>query len=1658
MKKQISFLTISILAITFFSPYLLMGGITVDPDSFEIITKEGSVETATLTIGNDSPNNLNYLIRTRGVHNSESILEQMDGAEFIESSMPLNYDFTVAENVPYKAGELLVRFGNKRTHRRIGSLQKMQTLTALGGASIKRDFQLVPGLSVVKLPAGMTVESALIQFNQSEDILYAQPNYEVQALSTFPDDARFNELWGMHNTGQSGGTTDADIDAPEAWDITTGTAEIIVAVIDTGVDYTHPDLSANMWVNQAELNGTAGIDDDGNGFIDDIYGYDFVNNDGDPRDDHYHGTHCAGTIGGVGNNGQGVAGVCWNVKIMAIKFLNSGGNGYTDDAIESVQYSILMGANLSSNSWGGGGYSQGLKDAIDAAGAAGMLFVAAAGNNGGDNDTYPHYPSSYTSESLISVMATDRYDNKSSFSNYGRISVDIGAPGSDIFSCQPGNRYQYLSGTSMATPHVAGACALLWSIDPSLTNIELKNLLLQTADKTLTGKCVSEGRLNLYSAILETKSPWITVEPDEGNIQPGGLEELLLVFDATNLTPGTYQAEILVLSNDPLSPAIVPVSMTVNPDDLHVSPAEGFESTGTEGGPFTLVNKIYTLTNIGAGTIGWEVTEIADWLKAEPVSGVLGPMETIDVNVSIENAELLEPNVYDAVLTFKNLDSDAVKQRSAALTVKPPDYFTELFSATNDLKNKIFTFTPDGTKAYYEACREKITEFPTDPTGGMFIPLGDDDFVEVVLNDNKEVLFYGVSYDRFYISSNGYITFDSGDTDFSGTLESHFELPRVSGLFTDLSPSNSQNVSYKQFEDKIAITFKDIPVFGDKTKLSNFQIEIFFADGTICISYLNINAGNFVAGLSRGRGLPQAFYLGSDLSEYPICWPYGDLSRNYSVNFEDFAMFASHWLEEECDIPYWCGKSDLDFSGSTDFSDLGFFTDNWLINKNWWLEPISHWKFDEGSGAIAYDSGEGSHDGAIYGAQWAEGQTGGALDFDAAGDYVNYGDIDEFEFGNNDFSVSFWFKTEGVHDAGGDLTGSGIIVGKYSFNYGRQWLFQQTPDGKMGFATYYTHNDGEGISSTNSYTGQWVHCIGVRQGAKKYLYFNGIVDVNGPCQGVLTGRSSKVLVGAIHSTDTHYYQFFNGKIDDVRIYNRALSSAEVQQIYDETRTRKATVPVPTDGAINVSLAQDLGWLAGYGAVSHDVYFGTVTPPPFIINQTGSTFDTGIMETEITYYWRIDEIGSSGTITGDVWNFTTCPPLAQPANNPIPDDESENISLNQDISWNAGSGAESHDVYFGTVNPPPFKGNQTQTTYDTGTMLPGTIYYWRIDEKNISGTTTGTIWSFTTICQSPGFAINLQPTSGAINLDPNNTVLSWTAGVFATSHDVYFGTSFSGVNNANPSSPEFRGNYTSASFDPCDLYVNLTYFWRIDEKNNCDTIKGSVWNFKTWENIIIPPSKSWWKFDEVSGSIAYDSGSGGHNGIVYGAQWAEGQTGGALDFDAINDYVDFGDIDEFEFGNNDFAIAFWLKTEGTHDIGGDQSGYGMIFSKYNFTIGRQWTFQQIPDGRVAFATYYTHTSGEGITSTNSYVGQWVHCVGVRQGSNKYLYFNGVVDVNGPCQGVLTGRTTKVVAGAIYNYEQSKYYQLFNGKIDDIRIYDRALSSTEVLNLYNAALDN
>ncbi len=384
------------------------------------------------------------------------------------------------------------------------SAAEAQSALKSAGFDVVRSYGIVKALHV-KVSLGGNAETAVALAQGDTRIAYIEPNYQRQLLETLPNDTRFSELWGMKNTGASGGVAGADIDAGLAWDTSTGSRNIVVAVIDSGIDYNHEDLKANMWTNPGEVPGN-NVDDDGNGYVDDVYGYDFGAGDADPMDDLIgHGTHCAGTIGAVGNNALGVAGVNWTVQLMACKIADAAGGLSDAAAIEAIDYAWKMGARVSNNSWGGAGYSQTLYDAIKRARDNNHLFIAAAGNSASDNDQLPHYPSSYDLDNIIAVAATDRRDDMANFSCYGATSVDLGAPGVEILSTLPtagsqmGQLYGLAQGTSMATPHVTGAAALVLSADDQLSFMSVKTAILGNVDPipSLAGKCLTGGRLNI---------------------------------------------------------------------------------------------------------------------------------------------------------------------------------------------------------------------------------------------------------------------------------------------------------------------------------------------------------------------------------------------------------------------------------------------------------------------------------------------------------------------------------------------------------------------------------------------------------------------------------------------------------------------------------------------------------------------------------------------------------------------------------------------------------------------------------------------------------------------------------------------------------------------------------------------------------------------------------------------------------------------------------------------------------------------------------------------------------------------------------------------------------------------------------------------------------
>ncbi len=556
--------------------------------------------------------------------------------------------------VGYASGEVLVRFKGGPAPLTASSPEHFRTLQ---GAEVERYAAALPeearlvlqqiqgrvarahphlGLVKVKLPEDASVGQAIEALYRSGAVEYAEPNYHVYPQAVImPNDTRFGEQWGFNNTGQviggQLGTPNADIDGPEAWNVATSGAQTVVALLDTGVDFNHEDLGANMWTNTThtpkEIAGN-GIDDDGNGWVDDYYGINAWDNNGNPLDtDNYsHGTNCAGVIGAVGNNGKGVCGVNWTAQIMALKFMNGGlpPYGLIEDAITCINYALAMKVRdgyprmVMNASWGNYVYSQFLYEAIDAARLAGVLFVAAAGDDNRNGEMYPFYPASYNLDNIISVGASDNRDEKwggastTPGSNYGLAKVDLFAPGRGILTTKRSNAYEYKDGTSLACAQVSGAVALIWShyAASALTYQQVKGMILNGVDDGQGARfglyCRTEGRLNLRKSLdpaLITTPAVLAVTPAWGNTG----ETVTLTGTNFGAAQGTLEfqgmafppANITSWADDEIV-ATIPATLPIGYGKLKVTEATGTAtSRGAAFGKMTMERRAGTARRPG---------------------------------------------------------------------------------------------------------------------------------------------------------------------------------------------------------------------------------------------------------------------------------------------------------------------------------------------------------------------------------------------------------------------------------------------------------------------------------------------------------------------------------------------------------------------------------------------------------------------------------------------------------------------------------------------------------------------------------------------------------------------------------------------------------------------------------------------------------------------------------------------------------------------------------------------------------------------------------------------------------------------------------------------------------------------------------------------------
>jgi len=756
-------------------------------------------------------------------------------------------------------GEVIVGFrANARAEERANERANL-------GAARLHTFK--SGAEHWRLGPGVGVGQAIEHLKKNPHVRYAEPNYIV-SVDLIPNDPRFPEMYGLLNTGQTGGTVDADIDADQAWAVSRGSRSVLVGVIDTGVDYNHPDLAANIWTNPGEIPGN-GIDDDGNGYVDDVHGYDFANNDGDPFDDNGHGTHTSGTIGGVGNNGIGVTGVNWQVSIIAAKFLSGAGSGTTADAVRAVEYTTMMGVDLTSNSWGGGGFSQALYDAIAAAGAANIAFVAAAGNDGTDNDVSPHYPSNYDLANVISVAATDNNDAKASFSNYGLTTVDLGAPGVDILSTLPGNSYGLASGTSMATPHVSGVCALIKSVAPGIDVAQLKNILFNSVDHvaSMAGRTVTGGRLNAFFAIAE---------PDD--VPPGmianlaasgpGSNHMVLSWTATGDDggSGTANSYDLRYSTAPIVEANFAAAMRAGntPAPAVAGTPETMEVRGLDAGTmyYFAIKAIDEWGNAGL------ISNLASAMTLPPPVANLAPTsfsETLLTGQVVDRTATLT-NVGPGTLDFEIpapflgepmaapaepllLGKDEPDPRTGPPIIEGlggPDGFGYRFIDSDEPGGPSFAWIDISTTGTPLAVTGDDATSAAEPLGFQFP-------------------FYGTFFDSVRVCTNGWLSFTSGATSYANQPLPNSGAPEnlVAPFWDDLNPGTVQRIYFQSFGNRAIVQWQDVPRYNDAASVLTFQ-AILDAGGAITYQYLSLTGtlDSATVGLqnaTRTTGLEVAF-------------------------------------------------------------------------------------------------------------------------------------------------------------------------------------------------------------------------------------------------------------------------------------------------------------------------------------------------------------------------------------------------------------------------------------------------------------------------------------------------------------------------------------------------------------------------------------------------------------------------------------------------------------------------------------------------------------------------------------------------------------------------------------------------------------------------------
>jgi thermitase len=1292
------------------------------------------------------------------------------------------------------------------------------------------------------------LREALDAYRNDPAVEYAELDYIVH-IEVSPNDPLYSIQWSLQK-----------INAPQAWDINTGSYSVIVAVADTGVDYNHRDISNNMWT---DLNG--------------YHGYDYVNSDNYPIDDHGHGTHCAGIIAAKGNNEKDIAGVCWNVKIMALKILDSSGSGSYSNAATAFYYAVNNGADIISNSWGGYDFSQTLQDAIDYAYSQGVILVAAAGND--YQYCYPHYPSSM--EHVISVASTNSNDEKAPSSNYGDW-IDISAPGVNVLSLRAagtsmGSPYDtyttYASGTSMACPHVSGVVALLLSEYPALSSEEITARLLDNADDisaanpTYAGR-LGSGRINVYKSLR-------------------------------------FNSEATVKFNRPAYSCHDVVAIEIHDFDISGTGTQHLTLTTTNGDSETVV-----------------LTEDANqpWIFNGAISTTGDAVNQNDGLLEVSDGEIITAAYTD--LNFGDSGPHIV-QNTVNVDCAPP----------NISHIRVHNITSSGARV----------RFQTNEPATVRIRYGQDcnNLCNIISEGNTPDCKHDIYLAGLISQTSYYFAIEANDI--AGNL--------------GISNNNGQCYSFTTSTVQAGLHVPaDYPTIQAAVNAASAGDTIWLSDGTYTGSG---NRAITYSGKSitvRSENGPNECIIDCENIGRAFTFDSGEDSNAVvdGITIRNGYAGGVVWNDQ-------CGGAIHCYNSSPTISNC-VFTNNHAINYG---------------GAIVLGDLSPSSNSVINNCSFLDNSA---------------------QFGG------------GIHNGKGNqvITNCTFKGNLATYDYGGGVCCWENSHARIENCQFKNN------ASWNVSRGGAIGCMGAYPLIKNCLFIDNLAmgDYYGG-GGIFVNHTNAniencTFYGNTTTVDGGACHFEGNK--DIYVSNCIFSNNYPNQIYKWMTT----------GQVYVSYSDVENGYSGTGNINADPFFVAGPLGNYYLSQiaAGQPADSPCVDagSDMTvnlgmcaYTTRTDEIGDTGIVDMG-YHYYYHPGFGT---GDLNGDAFVNFVDYAILSLNWQQLQDPCDSNGGDIN----RDGQVDI-YDLAQLVKD--------------------WLTCLVTE----ATTLVPADYAVNVS-RNVILRWSPGENAASHDVYFGTDFDGVNEADITNTNvYMGNQVSITWDTNNydsngLEFNTTYYWRIDEVAAGCTAKGNVWSFMTRTSGFDPNFVSWWKFDEGTGTTAYDS-AGNNNGTIYRATWTTGKIGGALSFDGVDDYIKVPDDSSLDVSAS-FTFAFWMYVD-------EGNPGGTVISK-DGSEDTTGAYNIYYDRSHRYVWYETNNESPWLVSGENSItmGAWNHIAITFNGSaspSMRIYVDGIekASASPPAPGVLP---TCLMIG-----RRGDSDAFFNGKLDDVRIYNRALSAEEL----------